>query len=394
MSHYNRRSSIDKFNNRPPFDIKKMDDATSTENKEQGVPLCNNCEKAHMNTAAKSYISVARYLEQFGDKYQIYKCNKNKKIIPKIIESFQKVTPKKNTKKAKLKKKSESLETLFRNNKQISGKILPNHKIMKDLLKNFDGENAMEKAVSYEQIDMIPSKDTSTYPSDNHRTLRVDKGTSTTGLQWPIIRSDTEGSRIMSDRSKCNEVNNNSDRKLNSKSPQKKELRVYNSCKFVNHVQLKNNIHRKKSSDSSDLEYFPSKENPLKKSDPVSKIPLQMFKMTNNLKMAMQKEFPNYKCNSNPGNIKKENTYVLYTDKSEETRKKQKSFVQLQVEKFNKRNNCRNVQYRGKSLKMTDAQSKRKNTSKRYMALMNSVRDTLPKMDETLVSDSVNGKLF
>lgn len=393
MSHFNyhRRTSIDKFNNRPPFDIKKMDDSTSTENKEQSVSICNNCEKIYMNAAAKSYINVARYLGQFGDKCQV--SNKTKTIIPKIMESFQKAAPNKTVKRVQVKEQSESLETLFRNNKQFFGKIIPDHKLMKDLLKNFDDESSTGKPVSYQQIDMIPSKDTSTNLSEIDPKIRIDKATSTTGIQWPIIRNDAD-SGILLDDPKCDAVKNHSGRRLQVKIPQKKD-----PCKFVNHVPVKSKIDRKKSSGSSDLEYFPSKENSLKNPDPLSKIPLQSLKMANHLnKAAMNKEFPNYKYNASPEGFKKENTYVLYTDKSKnndgkiDMRKKEKSFVQLQVEKLNKRNSCKNTRYKGKNSRLTDVLNKKKNMSKRYLALMNSVRDSLPKMDEALVSESLSGK--
>lgn len=65
-----------------------------------------------------------------------------KKIIPKIIETFQRITPtKEQPPNPPTMSKNTSIQTLYRKPKPCKlGKNIPKHKLMKSLLQNLDGE--------------------------------------------------------------------------------------------------------------------------------------------------------------------------------------------------------------------------------------------------------------
>lgn len=160
---------VNKFSNIPPFYLKEEKSVVSA--------------ARHKRIHAKSNNEVTKIKsDHSGSHTASSNSRKLNSIIPKVIESFQKVTPKIDSNY--MESSRASLKTLFRNSNISFGKHIPDHAVMKNLLQNFDVDTKKEK-VTYRVVDIIPTKD----PNSKYRVVskkstdkKVDKSTSTTGL--------------------------------------------------------------------------------------------------------------------------------------------------------------------------------------------------------------------
>lgn len=171
-----RRMVANKFSNRPPFYLKDE----QTVNKQSPSLYSKNIR------GEKTMKSICEIRESkrnsAGNQTMSSNSRKLNSIIPKVIESFQKVTPKVDSNY--MDSSQDSLKTLFRNSNLSFGKHIPDHAAMKNLLHNFDVEKKRDK-VAYQVIDVVPTKYSNTRcrvvmkkPSEK----KLDKATSTGDL--------------------------------------------------------------------------------------------------------------------------------------------------------------------------------------------------------------------
>ncbi|XP_056643199.1 uncharacterized protein LOC130449417 isoform X2 [Diorhabda sublineata] len=207
MNNTRRRMLVQKYRNRPPFDLKKKE-------------AMNRHFRKSFQHVEESFKTIMNHLDAMQSEcaIDIFINNENKpgtnleqqlkpkNIAPKIIESFRKATPKRiplyrnskrvlgNLKKHQMKlnlKDDVPVETLYKNDNLTLGKNIPDHKIMKNLLEDFKESNI---------------------------STRIDKSTSTTGIIWPIPQCNRNKVR-------CNQkVKSNIQRKLKRNMNSKERL--------------------------------------------------------------------------------------------------------------------------------------------------------------------------
>ncbi|KAG5894114.1 hypothetical protein JTB14_004052 [Gonioctena quinquepunctata] len=338
-----RRMVINKFSNRPPFDLK---------NKEISVTRSTEIRKASLESVNKSYKGIIKHLDATQPR-ESQSENNTKNIIPKIIESFQKVTPTRQVvflknKKNHLSSKDSSLQTIYRNHFNF-GKHIPKHQIMKNLLQDFESETNMKNKNSYHGVDTIPTRETC--PRTHVKSLRkkVDKTTSTSGLAWPVVLKSGERIPIR--------ITQSTPVKSRSRIPKRKDVNKKTAQMEASEVESKPT-----SRYSSDAEYIPIKE----------KLPFSGIE-----KGAIGDQTPNHHS------YIRENTYILQenTDEEKSGRKKEKSFVQNQVDKFNKISSMY-APRRKQAARNREWENMNRNMNKNYLSMMTSVKKHYPRMQE------------
>nr|XP_023015629.1 uncharacterized protein LOC111505106 [Leptinotarsa decemlineata] len=341
-----RRMVVNKFSNRPPFDLKNRE-----------IPITKNVEtrKKSFENVNKSYKSIIQQLD--GELQETRTCpdnNKTNNIIPRIIESFKRVTPTRQVvflknRNNNLSSKDSSLQTLYRNNQNF-GKHIPRHKIMKNLLQDFETGTVIENKNS--SCDTIPTKDTSCdYLSKSEGysfNTKVDKTTSTSGLPWPVVLQNGDRIPIRINKSHKSIV------KSRSRIPQRKDARKK--------IELSKgdigNEGSKPSVSSSGVEYAPIKD-----------IPECLHE-----KQTDSKQMNRHLC-------VRENTYVLneIRDEQKTVRNKERSFVQDQVEMFNNLTSTPGPR-RKKLTRDRESEIMNSNMNKNYLGMMTSVKKHFPKL--------------
>ncbi|XP_072396083.1 uncharacterized protein [Diabrotica undecimpunctata] len=316
MNNVNRRMVVQKFSNRPPFDRKKKETNGNQLRKSfHHVEQSFRTIMSHLD-AIKSDYDINNSIIPENEKEIKISLKPKTNIAPKIIQTFQNATPKRmvNYSKRPEGKKSGStknvskinstvdmpVQTLYRNKNLAFGKVIPNHKIMKDLLQNF------EKSESF------------------YVSTRVDKSTSTTGIIWPIVEA-----KICGTKEKVYKKRNVSKRP--SKIPTRRCLHQGNrSFVHTSHVSTEKQLKRT------------TKTQSFVKSKPIL-------------------------CEKSDG------TFVIEQSKIKNNR----NVVRNQTEKLNKIGN-RKINRHSIHRQL---EPKTRNLSKNYIAMMNSVKNSCPKIE-------------
>ncbi|XP_028148682.1 uncharacterized protein LOC114342086 [Diabrotica virgifera virgifera] len=327
MNNANRRKVIQKFRNRPPFDRKQKETTGNHLRKSfHHVEQSFRTIMSHLDAIKSDYDinnSIIPEKDEGGPEVKGGREERRGKIplkpkpniAPKIIETFRNATPKRIINYSKrfegkklgstknLPKATEDIpiQTLYRNKNLEFGKVIPNHKIMKDLLQNFENTEYF-------------------YVSN-----RVDKCTSTTGITWPIVEEKMCGSK-----EKVYKKRNLS--KKPSRIPTRRCLHQVNrSFAQASHVSTETKLKRT------------MKAQTFVKSKPIL-------------------------CEKSDGG-----TFVI-----EETKiKNDRNVVRNQTDKFNKMGNRKGHRH---SIHR-QSEPKTRNISKRYIAMMNSVKNSYPKIE-------------
>ncbi|CAH1972696.1 unnamed protein product [Acanthoscelides obtectus] len=346
-NHTHRRKVVDKYYNRPPFTLKMKEPSVARSKFSEMTPIKKMRNKYHR--LETSYRDIINHLEN-GIKPQ--EKDTTKEIIPKVIQSFQRVTPSKENNfhctKKPVTSNNTSLHTFFRNKIMPLGKHIPDHKIMRHLLHNL-AEDSAEAKYFDEFADTIPIKEVDI--NAKTKDTRIDKSTSTSGLLWPIseepmldrMRPKTKvpgrqsSSQVMAEQHRLNRVISN---RLKSNQ---------STCETrPRHLQTSENY----SGDTHyDCEAIPTKE-----------------------------RGSCYDISKNQYQDSKE-IAVNRNSRSKSTFQREKSFVKTQVEKYN-RINGKSALLRKLSIHKGGISSKEiQNCTCPYTGLMNRAKKSFPKFD-------------
>lgn len=304
---------ITKFRNRPPFNLKSKEDQAVIDRKS----FIQNSRKT-LENLEKSYI----------ENFEILTDNKTRNIIPKVIDSFQKITPSKEVEKVS--SLTESVHTLFRNKKSQFGRQIPNHQIMNSLLKHSHG-NSMKRSYNH-GIDTIPTKEIQKFKIEVKKRadkVCVDKKTSTTGL------SSYNFNNNLPSNVKC----------VKSKIPQRK--------RFSNE-HIRNNNTTLSSQPSSEVDIIPTKDK-----NSGCKIPTLVAKGKQKT-FVLEARKSGHKCNTKPP----------------------RGFVGKQVEKYNK------FGFGNASRTKSTVKNIPKDVDSGYIDIMSSIRENYPKLSSNNVDIS------
>ncbi|XP_030758756.1 uncharacterized protein LOC115884341 [Sitophilus oryzae] len=363
--YFERRMVVNKFSNRPPFDLKKPQESLNiTENiKEYPEENCINCCKNRCTKQKPPVIPKSKKLSKTAPDKELADNTDNRLIISKIIENFQKATPSRELHRNSDIINKGSVETLYRKS-TISklGKNIPEHKLMKNLLKNFEADS--ERCLAQKKRNFgnrkgskckkIAVKKNGPFNSCS----KINKKTSTTGLVWP---------------------------------PRSVEMmHFYDNKMSSNH----NTIYE-------DMEEISSNNESSRPISEVGDIVLKRRKLTKQFKNNISDETVP-KMSYKPGRIetlpktnsKNNNDKKLKQNLSDRPEKnirktipmKEKSFVQNQVEKLNKASIRKNKEKTTETERPKYcSQSAQKS---QYLEVMNKVKNTIPQIKNVFQSDS------
>nr|CAH7766786.1 unnamed protein product [Callosobruchus chinensis] len=343
-NYTHRKKVLSKFHNRPPFTLKMKEPSVAKSKSVEPVPR-KKIRNKYLSLET-SYQEVISQLESRGK--QLEK-DATREIIPRVIQSFQRVTPSKETylrcRKKSLASNNTSLHTLFRSNNMPLGKHIPDHKIMKHLLQNL-AEDSVEAKYFDEFADTVPIKEMNTDINVivKNNGIRIDKSTSTTGLIWLIPEDPVLGPKTrIPRRQRSNQVMPNCHRTNQNVSD---KLRPNQSLIETRQTGVKERSRYA-------YETVPTKEPP---PNCVSKSQHQ------NCKEIIANE-------SNQNNRPRSNL------------QREKSFVKAQVEKFNRINDRSTPNRKLPSQRCSAPPRKIQSCACPYMGLMNRAKKSFPKYD-------------
>ncbi|XP_076257354.1 uncharacterized protein LOC143194439 [Rhynchophorus ferrugineus] len=204
--HYEKRMIVNKYSNIPPFNLKQSDQSSNVSGNIFDNPEanCNNCCKKrqkHLQCKISKPVSNFEKIDTETD-------TSENKVISKVMRNFQKATPSREFTTIDI-TENDSIETLYRKSSNIKlGKNIPGHRLMKNLLQNFDNDgdkvatvqqnkkkgNSPKKSHNKTKIknrkqnleqNKITPNEIQTNTSSHSVHYSIDKDTSTTGLVWP-----------------------------------------------------------------------------------------------------------------------------------------------------------------------------------------------------------------
>uniref|UniRef100_A0AAR5QAU3 Uncharacterized protein n=2 Tax=Dendroctonus ponderosae TaxID=77166 RepID=A0AAR5QAU3_DENPD len=225
--NFERRLMVNKFSNRPPFDLKKPKELYGIEEKIKAYPeeACKSCCRNRTETCLELKANKSMPSKNTG---------KQLGSTPgkRIIETFRKITPA-NQLETPMSQNS-SIQTIYRNSKTCQlGKNIPRHKLMKSLLQNLDSDEMHEsktfpnkgrrkyknsKKQLFEKDEVVRTDFSVSFnlkQQNRNATVKhsehvgapqkMDKKTSTTGLPWPA-KSTVQMKKKSSQSCRCPKI--------------------------------------------------------------------------------------------------------------------------------------------------------------------------------------------